>query len=68
MSELGPLHTVQFSLSAGNSREQTTSTLLGMPKIEQNLQRQGKYLENEDAYCSLLILQSIFRSKLVMFL
>jgi hypothetical protein len=57
MCELRPLH--KFSLSAGNNQGQTdfnyTDTVSKnylVPKIEQNRQKQDKYLENEDAYSS----------------
>jgi hypothetical protein len=66
MSELRPRHSVHFSLSVGKNQTdfnhtETDSKNYFVPKIEQNLQKQGKYLENEDAYSSL-------HSKLVMFL
>jgi hypothetical protein len=52
MSELRPIS--HFLLETAGDRQ--TSTLFGVPKIEQKLKREGKFLENEDAYCSLLIL------------
>jgi hypothetical protein len=45
MSELRPIS--HFLLKTAGDRQ--TSTLFGVQKIEQNLQREGKYLENEDA-------------------
>jgi hypothetical protein len=49
-----------FLLETAGDRQ--TSTLLGMPKIEQNLHREGKYLENEDAssFCNQSFTQTCY--------
>ncbi len=65
---------IHFSSSAGNSWGRgklhpcrNCLEKLLPAKNRKNLQRKSKYLENEDAYSFLLILQSIFHSKLVLF-